>query len=313
MKKEKTNNTGILFLIFPLTALALYIMLTVSGFNNSDGVPFTRYTDNYPLVILGEYTLITVLFIPFIIKAKADSKLNFYILPLMLFSALGMMRIDADTMITSSEANRSPAIMFIILFTSLTVMAFSRHTAAGIAGTLAGTAFFPAFGLSFAPFITAAAFLIKDKNKKEKTVSVLLNSLVTLAAAIYSVIKLEITEVSFSKKYIPAIFLSAVLFIFFTAKKEYKLIPLAALPLFPLITGILFGTFSTPLFTLAACVAPLVIIIGTASTAGGNEKLKGYAQKLVHNPAVYIITAVFILHTACSVFVNPGYFRDAYI
>ncbi len=313
MKKRNTNHTAVLFLLIPLTALALYIMRIVSGYNNSDGMVYIGYASSYPLILFTEYALITLLFIVHTGKTKKNGELSLYILPLMLFSALGMMRIDADSMITSREANHAPAVMFIILFAALVTMAFSGYTVTGAAGTVLGTALFPAFGLSFSPFIAAAAFLLKDKSKKDKTLSIILNSLLSVAAAAYSIFRLEMAELAFSKKYIPTLFLTAVLFIFFTVKKEYKLIPLAVLPLFPLISGILFDTFSTPAYTLAASVAPLVITLGTAVTAGENEKLKGYAQKLAHNPAVYIISAVFILHTACLIFVNPGFFRDAYV
>lgn len=313
MKNKTKNHSRILFALIPLTALALYIMRIVSGYNNSEGRVYIGYTAAYPLILFAEYTLITLLFIPFIKYSKKHNELSLYILPLMLFSALGMMRTDANEMITSREADHTSAIMFIILFAVLVIMAFSGHTVTGAAGTVIGTAFFPAFGLSFSPFIAAAAFLFSDKNRKEKTVSVILNSVSFAAAAVYCVIKLEMTEISFNKKYIPVLLLAAALVIFFSLKKEYKLLPLAVLPLFPLASGILFGAFSTPIYTLAASVAPTVLTLGTAVTAGNNKKLKGYAEKYLHNPVVYIIVAVFILHTASSIFVTPGFFRDVYV
>lgn len=313
MKNKTKNHNKILFALIPLTALALYVMRIASGYNNSEGVIYIGYTSAYPLILFAEYAVITLLFIPFMLKAKKDERLNTYILPPMLFAALGMMRIDADKMITSREADHAPAIMFIIFFAAIILMAFSGHTVTGTAGTIIGTAFFPAFGLSFSPFIAAAAFLFSDKNKKEKTVSLIFNSVSFAAAAVYCIIKLEMTEVSFSKKYIPALFLAVASAVFFSLKKEYKLLPLAVLPLFPLVSGILLGAFATPIYTLAASVAPTVLTLGTAVTAGENEKLKGYAEKLLHNPALYIIVVVFILRTASSIFVAPGFFRDVYV
>ncbi len=312
MKKQNINYSGILFLMIPLTALALLVLKILSSYDISEGAAFVRYTDNYFLVLLGEYALISVFFIPYILKSKNNGELNLYILPLMLFTALGMMRIDADRMITSEEADHTPAIIFIILFISIIIMAFSGHTLTGTAGTAIGTVLFPAFGLAFSPYIAAAAFLFNDKNRKEKKISVILNTALSVAASVYSIIKADMVEFSFSKKYLPVLFLAAFLFVFFLLRKEYKLIPLALLPFFPLISGLLFGTFPTPLFTLSASVAPSVILLGTASLTDGNEKIKGYAQTLAHNPAFYIITAVFILHTACPLFVNPGFFRSVH-
>lgn len=312
IKKKKKNHIKIFLIMLPLTALALYILHIASAYDTSDGVIFISYSSTYPLILLGEYALITVLLFPFILNSKKEPELNLFILPLMLFGALGMMRLDSATPVTSTEADYDPSIMFIILFITLVVMAFSGHTLSGILGTLTGTALFPAFGICFSPFITAAAFIFNKEKKKEHLVSTILNGALSVGAFIYGAIKLEITDISFSKKYVPVIFLALAFAAFTLFRKEYKLLPLSILPLFPLLSGMAFGTFPTPLFTLSASVAPFVILLGTAALKGENEKITGYAKELSHNPVIYIIVAVFILHTADVKFVNPGYFRHFY-
>ena len=317
MKQKKTNYTKILFLTIPLLAFVLYVLKLVSGYNNSDGAATVAYNNTYPLLLFGEYALITLLFIPFITNAKKEGEINLYILPLMLFSALGMMRIDAvnltNKLTTSSSADYGPSVMLIIFFITLLIMFFSKHGIAGAAGTLCGALIFPAYGICFAPFVAAAAFLYKTEKKKEHTASVILNGFVSTAAFVYAVIRLEANEFSFDKKYVPVIILVTALAVFFAVKKEYKLLPLASLPLFPLAGGIFFTCFPTPVFTLAGSVAALVLLLGTVAVTDANEKIKGYALSLVHNPVAYIITSAFILHTAALLFVNPGYFRDVYM
>ena len=143
--------------------------------------------------------------------------------------------------------------------------------------------------------------------------SVILNSLFSLFCIVLSVFRSDMGEFSFTKKYVPVIFLSLAVIIFFTIKKDFALLPLGILPLFPLTAGILYGTFATPLFTLSASVSPFVVLSGISATMGENKKIEGYAQKLVHNPAVFIIITVFILHTVLPIFSLPGSFRDSYI
>lgn len=310
MKKKKDFFIPKLIILFSLTALALYILRIASSFNFSNGLICVSYNSTYYVILLGEYALITALLIPFILKEKKEPELNLFILPLMLFGALGMMRLDSATPVTSTEADHAPSIMFIILFITLVVMAFSGHTLSGILGTLTGTALFPAFGICFSPFITAAAFIFNKEKKKEHLVSTILNGALSVGAFIYGAIKLEITDISFSKKYVPVIFLALAFAAFTLFRKEYKLLPLSILPLFPLLSGMAFGTFPTPLFTLSASVAPFVILLGTAALKGENEKITGYAKALSHNPVLYVIVAVFILHTAGAMFVNPGFLRS---
>lgn len=299
--------------MIPITAFALYIIHIVSGFNNSDGIAYIAYESSYPFILLGEYSLITALFIPLVLKAKETEELGIFILPLMLFPALGMMRIDSDANLLSSEADHSPSLMFIILFITLIIMFLSKHPLTGAAGTVIGTAFFPAFGLAFSPFIAAASFFAECKNEKEKKLSAVTNCLLSAAAMIFCFMKTEIQEPHFSKKYIPVIFLVFALSVFLLIKKEHMLLPLSVLPLFPLISGIIFGAFPTEIFTLAGSVAPAAALLGMCSLFGDNKKITGYAEKLTHDPVIYIIVAVFILHTAGCHFYNPGFFRDRYI
>lgn len=310
-KKTKQNN--LLWLTVPVLSLAFYILHIASGYRISSGAILIGYSWSYPIILLAEYAAVTLLFIPFIIKSKKSDDIFIYLLPVMLISSLGMMRIDSDIKITSPEADHSPAVMFIILILTLIITAFSGHTLIGAAGTIAGTVFFPAFGLAFSPFIAAAAFLFNDKNEKEKRISVILNIILSVASAVYSIIRLDAVDFSFSKKYIPVIFLIAAISVFFVIKKDYRYIPVALLPVFPLAAGVFFKSFSTELFTLSASVAPFVMLTGTCALSEADKKITGYAQRLVHNPAMYLIVAVFILHTAYSVFVNPGYFRNVYI
>lgn len=227
----------------------------------------------------------------------------------MLISALGMMRVDSPERINIAEANHSPSVMLIILFTTLVVMAFSGHTLTGITGTVLGAVYCPAFGICFSPFIAAAAFLFNNEKKQEQLISVIANGIFTIGTFTYGIIKLAPQDIEFRKKYIPVIFLTLAFAAFTLFRKEYKLLPASVLPLFPLISGIVFGSFPTPLFSLSASVAPFVLLLGTAALKGENEKIKGYAKLLSHNPALYIIVAVFILHTVYAVFANPGYLR----
>ncbi len=312
MKKNSHGHNKILFILLPVTALALYTVHIVSGFNYADGTVHTMYTDSYPLILLGEYILCTALLLPFTVNSKDENGLDVYILPLMLFSALGMMRIDSTALITGDSADHSPAIMLIILLVSLVLTAFSGHTAAGAAGTLTGTLLFPAFGLCFSPFIAAAAFLCKDSSETEKRISVLLNTALSLAAAVFSAIRLEMQEPSFDKKYIPVLAAVAADALFFALKRDLSMLPLSLLPLFPLAAGVFFNAFPSAMFTLTASISPLVLTLGTAALRG-NKKTEGYALSLVHSPACYIIVSAFILHTAACYFVLPGTFRDTYV
>ncbi|MBR2410778.1 MAG: hypothetical protein IKB08_03540 [Clostridia bacterium] len=313
MKKTKVNHTAGLLLMIPITAFALYIIHIISGFNNSDGIAYITYESSYPFILLGEYAFITALFIPLALKAKKTEELGIFIFPLMLFSALGMMRIDSDANLTSGEADHSPSLMFIILLVTLIIMFLSKHPVTGTAGTVAGTVFFPAFGLAFSPFIAAASFFTECKNEKEKNLSVVTNCLFSAAAMIFCIIKTEAQEPDFSKKHIPVIFLVIVFTVFILTKKAYELLPLSTLPLFPLLSGILFGAFPTDTFTLAGSVAPFAVLLGMCCLFGDNKKITGYAKKLTHDPVIYIIVAVFILHTAGCHFYNPGFFRNWYI
>lgn len=313
MKKTKVNHTAGLLLMIPITAFALYIIHIISGFNNSEGIAYITYESSYPFILLGEYAFITALFIPLALKAKKTEELGIFILPLMLFSALGMMRIDSDANLISGEADHSPSLMFIILLVTLIIMFLSKHPVTGAAGTVAGTVFFPAFGLAFSPFIAAASFLTECKNEKEKKLSAVTNCLFSVAAMIFCIIKTEAQEPNFSKKYVPVIFLVIVFTVFILTKKAYELLPLSTLPLFPLLTGILFGAFPTDIFTLAGSVAPFAVLLGMCCLFGDNKKITGYAKKLTHDPVIYIIVAVFILHTAGCHFYNPGFFRNWYI
>ncbi len=311
--KNTKQKSSYLWLVLPITVLAVYILRIASDFINSKGITNIAYTSSYPLILLAEYLFISLLFIPFTVKARQTELHCFIILPLMLFSSLGMMRIDSAEALISNNANYYPAIMFIILLITLMICAFSEITPAGIAGTAVGTLLCPAFGLCFSPFIAAASFLLPDKSPAVKKASVVLNCTASAVCTAITVIKCGTAEFSFSKKYIPVIILTAALCVFFTVKKDYELIPLGLLPVFPLVGGIFFGAFPTPLFTLSACVAPLVILLGCAVMNGENVKLKGYAEKILHNPALIIIITVFILHTVCAFFVSPGSFRDVYV
>lgn len=306
--KKKSNKRAILFLTFFITVIAAYIMRVFSGFFYADGIAYFLYTKNHLLMLLCGYTILSVILLPFLLKADLNGKEELYILPLMLFSAVGMMRIEIPP--TSKAADMSPSIMFIILCAALVVMAFSGYSSAGAVGTIAGTLIYPAFGLCFSPFIAAAAFLFKGKNETEKRISVILNCILSLLAAIFSIIRLEAASPSFSKKYVLvfAAIIAAALFLYI--KKDFRLLPVCILPLFPLTAGIFYNTFFTDLFTLAASIAPLVILLGTAALKGNNEKIKGYAQYLAHNPVCFVIIAVFILRTAASAFINPGFFRE---
>lgn len=313
IKNKNENLMPILFAMLPLTAFALYILHMVSGYNNSSGAPYITFNSTYPLIILGEYVLITVLLFPFILNSKKEPRLSLYILPLMLFSGMGMMRFDSESAIKVERLDNSTPIMFLILFITLLLMAFSGHTLTGAVGIITGTAIYPVFALSFVPFITAAAFLFGKEKQKEHLISLILNSVLSAGAFIYGALKLDVTDIAFNKKYIPVILLVLACAVFFLYKKEYKLLPLSLLPLFPLAAGIIFGGFPTVLFTMIASVAPFVILLGTAALKGENEKIKGYAKELSHNPVIYIIVAVFILHTAGAMFVNPGFFYGNYV
>ena len=310
--KKSNNHNIILFAAMTVSALALFILKAFSSFDTSEGIIHLMVPWSYPVVLLGEYALVTVLFIPFITPLNKNHNLNVYLLPVMYFSALGMMRIDSRSPdITTPD--HAPAIMLLILLITILIMAFTKITLAGIAGSIVGTAVFPAFGLAFTPFIALAAFLIKDRDEKVRKTSVIANGILSLACSVFTIIKQDITEISFSKKYIPVILLSLLMIIFFAVKRELSLIPLGILPLFPLITGLLYGAFSSPLLTLSASITPLVILAVITATAGENKKIEGYAQKIAHNPAAFIIMTVFILHTAVPIFSSPGFFRNAYI
>lgn len=313
MKKQKLRHNLILFISLPLVALALFIMNAVSGYDTSGGTEYIHYEASYIWLLLGEYTVCTLLLLSFNIKADKESHLNAYILPLMLFASLGMMRIDSPVRITSAQADHTPSVMFLILLVTLVITALTSAPVLGAMGTVTGTLIYPAFGLCFAPFIAAAAFLTGSKNDSGRRLSVILNTVLSTAAAVFSVIKLERTEPSFDKRYIPVLIAVAAMLIFFAVKKEFRLLPLSILPLFPLAAGIFFGVFPTASFTLAASIAATVITLGSVILKGNNEKIKGYAQALVHNPGCFIIIAAFILHCVSARFLNPGYFRGSYM
>lgn len=313
-QKEKINTPLFLWITLPVLSIAFFIITLTSGITDSEGRTHLYYTENYPFILLAEYTAVTLMLIPFIVKAKKSKELSLYLLPLMLLASLGMMKIDIlSKSAADGTADCSSAVMFIIFYAAVLIMAFSGHTLTGTAGTLIGTALFPAFGIAFSPFIAAASFILNDRNEKEKKISVIANGVFCLAAISYGIIKLTPREFSFSKKYIPVILICAALILFFSLKKDYPLIPLGVLPLFPLGAGIFFGAFPTPLFILSASISPLAIILLTCALSDGNEKIKGYALSVVHNPVLYIILAVLILHTAFPIFVNPGFFGEAYM
>ncbi len=313
-KNKKYNNHNIiLFAAMTVSALALFILKAFSSYDTSEGMINYLVSWSYPVVLSGEYALVTALFIPFITPLNKNHSLNVYLLPVMYFSSLGMMRIDSEIPGNMDAADHAPAIMFLILLSTLTIMAFTKITLTGIAGSVIGTAFFPAFGLGFTPFIAAAAFLIKDKDEKTKKASVTANCILSVACSVFSIIKQNLTEISFSKKYIPVILLSLLIVIFFAVKRDVAFIALSILPLFPLVTGILYGAFSSPMLTLSASISPLVLLSGITAITGENKKIEGYAHRIVHNPAAIVIITVFILHTAVPIFSNPGFFRDSYI
>ena len=315
MKKQskKKDPKKILFLILPLTALVLYILRLVSGMGNSDGVTYIIYTNNYPFILLGEYVLTVLLFFPFLTKADENGDDSVHIISLMFFAALGMMRIDSNTPITGLDADHAPAVMFLILFATLILMVFSKIPLTGAFGIAAGTLFYPAFGISFAPFIAAASFFCNGKDKSKGLIYGIINTAHCAAAAVYGIIKLEVCEFTFSKKYIPVLIAVIALMVFFAVKKDFSLLPVSLLPLFPLFAGIFFNAFPTPLFTLAASIAPLVITSGSLALRGSDKKIQGYAQALVHNPVCFIVIAAFILHTAAYGFYLPGHILDTYM
>ena len=314
MKKTSVPQNRILFLSVPLMALILYVIKLISGYTNSEGTIYIGYTSYYPLILLSGFVFVSLLFIPYIIRSKNEEQLGIHLIPLMLFACLGMITTDADTMITSREADYSPMIMFLIFFVTLTAAAFSGYTLICLIGTTAGSIFFPAFSMCFAPVLTAAAFLLKDKSPLLKRISVILNGLLTAVFAVLHIVKSEAaSELSFSKKYIPAILFAVFIAVFFILKKEWRLVPLCILPLLTLLTGIFYNSFPTPLLTLSVSVTPSAVLFFTSALTDGNEKIKGYALKIVHNPLYYILTAVFILRTAYPLFVAPGFLRDVYV
>ncbi len=302
-----------LFILIPLCSLLLYILRLVSGFEDSNGTIYISYNISYPFILLGEYAIINIFLLFCAKKIEKKEEPDIYVLSLMLLAALGMMKIDSDTPITSTNADHSPSFMFIILFATLIITAFSGHSFLGCIGTIAGAALFPAFGLCFAPFIFASAFILTKEKKKEHRISLILNGLAALGAFIYGAVKLGITEIAFDKKYVPVILLVLAWAVLCICKKEYTLLPLSMLPLFPLTAGMIFGAFPTPLFTLSAGVAPFVILLGTAALKGTNKTITGYAKDFSHNPVIYIIVTAFVVHTAGIMFVLPGFIRDVYI
>lgn len=310
-KKQSNYNTFLTVSVFIASAV-IFIFRLYWGYNNANGSASIIYSKKYPIILFFGYLLVSILILPFIRKTKADAEHKLHIIPLMLFSALGMMKIDSVSQIKSENADYSPAVMFLIFLITLIITAFLGHSIIGAVGIIVGTAFFSAFGICFAPFIVAFAYICENEEKKEHLISLILNSATGILAIIYAVIRLDVIEIEFSKKYIPASLLTLALIIFFTVKKEYKLLPLSCLPLFPLAAGMIFGSFPTPLFTLSASVAPLVILFGTAALTEKNKKIKDYAEFLSHNPIIYIIIAFFVLHTAYAAFTNPGFFRNTY-
>lgn len=312
-KKKKVNNDRILYIALSLLTTALFSIKLLSGFNSSDGYTNILLSHSYPFILLLGHLLILAMICIVIKKAGKNTDMTTYLLPVMLTAGLGMIKIDSDVPIRMEQADFRASGMFLILFAAVILMLFSKNTLSGIAGTLAGSLVSPAFGLCFTPFIVAFAYLNYKGEKKKKLISLGINTAAGIAGIIYCIIKTDIAEnLSFDKKYIPALALIAVLFIFFIYRKDYDLLPVAVLPVFPLTAGIVFGTFATPLFTLSASVAPLVLITVITALTDGNKKIKGYAQQIVHNPALYIVVTVFIIHTAYSLFALPGKFVDTY-
>lgn len=309
-EKKKNNFNYLLWIMLPFLSIAFYIIRITSEFSNSQGIVYSAYPDSYLWILLAEFAVVSVMFIPFLIKAKETEDLHIYLLPLMLISALGMLRTDTEIAVTKTATDHTQALMFIIFFASILIMAFSGYTITGVVGSIIGTAVFPTFGFVYSPFIAAASFLSEKEDSKDGRISKAANSAVSLLCIIWGIIKCEITRGTFSKKLIPVLLLSAGIFTFLLIKKEYKYLPFSLLSLFPLFAGIFTTAFPSPLFTLSASVTPVVIIFFTSALAGKNEKTKGCALSLVHNPTLYIIAAVFILHTAVPTFLNPGFFAQ---
>lgn len=309
-KKSKQNN--LLLITVPLLSLSLYAFHIMSGFEDSGGTSYIAFNSFYPVLLFIEYTAATLLLLPFIIKAKNDSKISDFLIPLILISSLGMTRLDSDTYIENTKADYSPFIMFIIFFVTLIIMALTKTTLTGLLGTLAGTAAFPSFGIAFSPFIVAATLLFSDKNQKTKKLSVILNGILSLICTVYGIIRLKKPDLSFTRELIPVILIIAVLSFVFIIKKDYELLPLALSGIFPLTAEIIFGLLPTPALTLSAVVCSFTAVFGTSVFLSGNKKTEGYAQKIVHNPALYIVIAFFILHTTYVIFMLPGTFRHIY-
>ncbi len=314
MKKQNTYDNRILSLSLPLAALVIYFLYLFFGFNNSSGSSNVSYTHAYPFILFFGYTFTVILCYIYIIKCKKESTLLIYTLPLMFFASLGMMRIDSAVAIISTQADYYPPIMFLVFFLSLIIMGFSSHTLTGAVFTVGASLLWPVFSLTFAPFITASVFVLTDKSKREKQISVTVNLLALVLCAVYAIIKLTPSEdIVFHKEYIPVIILVAISTALSVFYKKIKLIPFALLPLFPLISGIFFNAFPTEIITLSACVAATVIFTGNIILTSGNKEIKSLTEKLLQNPLIYIAIAYFILHTAFSMFSLPGIFRNSFV
>ncbi len=311
-KRKNADSRLLFFTVTVITAAAAFTLRLVSAFNNSDGQATLLYTDSYPLILLGEYAAVTALLLPFI-KKSGSPTMQIHLIPLMLLTALGMMRADAPEASVMTADTHTAAIAFLIFFASSALIFLTGHSLTGLAGAVAGTLVFPLFGITFAPFIAAAAYLSPEKNKRERKISLALHGIFTLAAAVWGIIKANFSYSGFSAKYIPVLLLTALLAVLIIMKKEYRLLPAALLPLFPLLSGIFTAAFPTALYTLSASIAPLVLVLGLCALTGRNETVRVYAERLIRSPAAYIITAVFILHTCFVIFALPGTFRSTYL
>ena len=267
------------------------------------------YEPTYILLLLTEYVIVTGLLMLFLMKSREHEELHCYLLPVLLISSLGMLRLTGEAQMTSSQADLSCAFMYIILTASLTAMNVSGYTLPGCAGIISGALLFPAFGITFAPFIAAGAFLIEEKVKSIRSISLILNTLCAAGAAVYSVIRLDASTAAVSHKYILVIVMCIAAAFYFTVKDSISFTPLALLPLIPLAAGVFFNAFPTTEMTLSASVAPLVLLLGASAASGRNKKMQSHAEDIVHNPAAYIVLVIFILRTSATGFYSPGFLR----
>lgn len=311
-KNNHPNSIKTMFICYTLLTAAFFIMRFFSGADTAGGFYHIIYTVGYVIVAFIQHILILFCVFLFLLKFRNEPELSERVLPLILVSGLGMMRIDAPVLTEYENADKTPAVMTLILLFTLVIQAFSKITLTGAAGIIAGTLYSPYFGLAFSPFIFAAVFLLEDKNPILKKISAAVNGILCIAAAVYSVIKRTGTDISFKKEYIPVLLLVIVLTVFFIYKKDLSSLTFAFLPLFPLSVHIFTGAFPTELFTLSASIAPAVLLFGTAVIGGSSLKLKEYAKKILCNNFLYLAVILFILFTVNILFTVPGSFRETY-